>query len=298
MSRRGWVMFLTMSTLWGIPYFMIRIAVRQLDPATLVLARTLPATILLVPIALRQGVFSSLRGKWHWLLAYSVIEFGVPWFFMGSAERHLSSSLTGLMVACVPLLAITLTRLLHPNDKIHVRRIIGLAVGTVGVILLVGLDVRGSSWLWIAAMGIVVMGYATGPMILGLRLHEASGLAVVAASVAVVATLYLPWGATHWPAHVKLETWLCVAGLSMLCTVAAFLVFFALIQEVGPARSVVVTYFNTAIAVVLGTIGLHESLTAGIIAGFPLIVAGSFLATSSAKPGAEQLASADEARAS
>ena len=287
MSRRGWVLFLTMSAIWGVPYFMIRIAVRQLDPATLVFARTLPAAILLVPIALYQRSFSTLKGKWKWLVAYSVIEFGVPWYFMGSAERHLSSSVTGLLVACVPLVAIALTRVLHPGDIIHRRRLVGLGVGSLGVVLLVGLDIKSGSWMWIAAMGLVVCGYATGPLILGLRLHEGSGLAVVAASVTLVAVAYTPWGVTHWPRHVKLETWLSIAGLSMLCTVGAFLVFFALIQEVGPARSVVVTYFNTAIAVVLGTVGLNEPLTTGLLIGFPLIMVGSILATSSPKTAAE-----------
>ena len=283
MSKRGWILFLTMSVLWGLPYFMIRVAVRQLDPATLVFARTFPAAVLLVPLALKRGAFETLRGSWRWLIAYSVIEFGVPWFFMGSAERHISSSLTGLMVACVPLVAITLSKLLHPNEPIRRRRVVGLLVGTAGVITLVGLDIRGGSWLWIAAMLLVIMGYATGPMILSLRLSHASGLAVVAASVALVALGYLPWGVSHWPSHLRFETWASLAGLSMLCTVAAFLVFFALIKEVGPSRSVVVTYLNTALAVVLGTIGLHEPLTTGILFGFPLIVFGSVLATSAAK---------------
>ncbi len=281
MNRRAWVLFLTLSLLWGVPYFMIRVAVRQLDPATLVFARTFPAAILLVPIALQQKVFATLRGRWGWLVGFSVIEFGIPWFFMGSAERHLSSSLTGLLVAAVPLVSITLTKLLHPNEKIHGRRIIGLIIGTVGVVVLVGLDLSGGSWLWIGAMLLVVVGYASGPMILALRLNEASGLAVVAASVSLVALAYLPWGVSHWPSHLKIETWLSIAGLSMLCTVGAFLVFFALIQAVGPSRGTVITYFNTAVAVLLGTAVLHESLTTGILLGFPLIVLGSIFATSS-----------------
>ncbi len=283
MTKRGWALFLTLSVLWGIPYFMIRIAVRQLDPATLVFARTFPAAVLLVPLALHQRVLSTLRGKWAWLVAYSVIEFGIPWFLMGSAERHLSSSLTGLMVASVPLGSITLTKLLHPTERIHVRRVLGLIVGSLGVVTLVGLDVHGGSWLWIGAMVIVVAGYASGPMILALRLNEASGLAVVTTSVSLVALAYLPWGVTHWPAHLKVETWLSIGGLALLCTFGAFLVFFALIQEVGPSRGTVITYFNTAVAVLLGTAVLHEPLTSGIVLGFPLIVLGSIFATSASR---------------
>ena len=279
MSRRGWILFLALSIIWGLPYLMIRVAVRQLDPATLVFARTLPAAVVLIPWALRQGAFSSLRGSWRWLFAFSVLEFGVPWFLMGSAERHLSSSLTGLMVACVPLFAIVFHKILHRGEPVSKRRVLGLLVGSMGVVILVGLDIRGSSWVWTLCMGLVVLGYASGPMILGLRLNHASGLAVVGAGVGFVALLSTPWGLTHWPAQVSGQTWLCVAGLSVLCTAGGLLIFFALIQEIGPSRSVVVTYLNTAVAVLLGTVVLGEALTTGILIGFPLIILGSVLAT-------------------
>lgn len=281
MTRRGWALFLSLSVIWGIPYVLIRIAVRQLDPGTLVMARTLPAALILIPIALHQKVLGSLRGAWKWLIAYSIIEFGIPWILMGSAERHLTSSLTGLLVACVPLVSVVLSKMLHPDDPITRRRLLGLAIGTAGVVFLVGLDVSSSSAPWILAMALVVLGYATGPQIISLRLSHASGLAVVATSVSVVALLYTPWGLTHWPSHVAAETWWAIAGLSLLCTIVAFLVFFQLIKEVGPSRTTVITYFNTAVAVLLGTIGLGEPLTSGILVGFPLIIAGSVFATSS-----------------
>jgi len=298
LSRRGWILFLALSVLWGFPYFLIRIAVRQLDPATLVFARTLPAALILVPLAIHQKVLPTLTGAWKWLVAYSIIEFGVPWFLMGSVERHLSSSLTGLLVACVPLVAIALARVLHPDEHISRRRLLGLAVGTIGVACLVGLDVTSGSSVWILAMAVVVLGYASGPVIISQRLSHASGLAVVAASVSVVAVLYTPWGVTHWPSHVSAETIEAIAGLSLFCTLAAFLIFFQLIKEVGPSRTVVITYFNTGIAVILGTVGLNEPLTSGIIIGFPMIIVGSILATSaSAQVGPERGADLNESGA-
>jgi drug/metabolite transporter (DMT)-like permease len=289
---------LTLSVLWGLPYLFIRVAVRQLDPGTLVMARTLPAAIILVPVALHQGAFGTLRGAWRWLVAYSFIEFGVPWLLMSSAERHLTSSLTSLLVCCVPLVALGLGRVIHPHEHIAARRLWGLAVGTVGVALLVGLDVTSGSAPWILAMGGVVLGYACGPMIISLRLTHASGVGVVAASISIVALVYLPWGATHWPSHVNAETIWAVVGLALLCTLAAFLVFFQLIKEVGPSRATVITYLNTAVAVILGVVVLGEPLTDGIIVGFPMIVAGSVLATSSsAKTRPETLADRDQSGA-
>ena len=272
-----------MSVLWGLPYLMIRVAVRQLDPATLVFARTAVASIFLIPVAVHQRVLGTLRGAWGWLVLFSIVEMAIPWFFMGSAERHLTSSFTGLLVASVPLVALALSKLLHPHEPIRRQRIVGLLVGIVGVLIFVGLDLHSGSLLWVGAMVIVIVGYASGPMILSLRLSHASGLAVVTASVALVSVLYLPWGVTHWPSHLRWMTYASVVGLGVLCTAAAFLVFFALVKEVGPSRGVVVTYFNTAVAVFLGTMLLHEPLTTGILVGFPLIVVGSVFATSSSR---------------
>jgi len=282
MTRRGWALFLALSVIWGVPYFMIRIAVRQLDPATLVFARTLPAALVLLPVAINRRVLPSLRPVWRWVALYTVVEFGIPWLLMGSAERHLSSSLTGLIVASVPLVSVAIAKFLHPHVVIGTRRLVGLGIGTLGVITLVGLDISGGSWIWVAAMLVVVAGYASGPMVLSLKLHDVSGLAVVSTSIAAVAVAYLPWGVTHWPTHLRPETWGAVAVLAFVCTAGGFLFLFASVKENGPSRTVVVTYFNTAVAVALGTAGLHEPLTAGLIIGFPMIVVGSVFATSRA----------------
>lgn len=287
MSRRGWALFLAMGAIWGTPYFMIRVAVRQLDPGALVFGRTLVASVILLPLALRRGSLTSLRGRWGWLVVYTVVEIAIPWVLLAAAEQHLTSSFSGLLIASVPLVAIVLTRLYHPADRITPQRLGGLLVGFAGVVVLVGLDVRGSSAGWLAVMAVVIVCYAVGPMVLAFRLREAESLGVVAASVALVAIGYLPWGVTHWPSGLTAETYWSVVGLAIVCTAFAFMIFFALIREVGPARSVVITYVNTAVAVVIGVVGLHEPLTTGIAIGFPLIVAGSFFATSAARSSAE-----------
>lgn len=279
MTRRGWGLFIAVSVLWGLPYFFIRIAVRELDPVSLVLGRTLPAAIILVPLAWRRGAFASLRGHYSGLLLYTVIEFGVPWYFMSSAEQHISSSLASLLICATPLVAIGVSKIIDRQLVIEKRRIAGLLLGSGGVVALVGLDASSDSVWWIAAMGIVVVGYALGPQIIARRLHSVQGLAVVAASVAVVAAIYAPLGIARWPDRVSSSALLSVAALAILCTIVAFLLFFELIKEIGPSRSTVVTYLNTALAVALGVIFLDEPITAGIAVGFPIIVMGSVLAT-------------------
>jgi len=279
MSRRGALLFCALSVIWGLPYLMIRVAVREVDPATLVFLRTAPAALLLVPLAWRAGAFRALSGRWVPVVAYTVIEFGIPWLLMSSAEQHLTSSVTGMLVATVPLLAAVVARFTHPDERFGPARLAGLGIGALGVALLVGFDVAGSNWIWIAAMGVVVVGYTVGPVIISLRLQGAPGLGVVAASVCLVALAYAPFGVTHLPSSVSWNVVGAIAVLALVCTAAAFLIFFELIHEVGPSRTVVVTYLNTAVAVVLGIVVLSEPLTTGLVLGFPLIIAGSVLAT-------------------
>lgn len=279
MTRRAGTLFLALSVIWGVPYLMIRVAVREVDPATLVFLRTAPAAILLVPIAVRAGAFRALSGRWRWVVLFACVEFGIPWLFMSSAEQHLTSSVTGMLVAAVPLLAAVVARVTHPDEHFGVRRLAGLALGALGVGVLVGFDVGGSTWVWIAAMGVVIVGYTMGPVIISLRLDAVPGIGVVAAAVTIVALAYAPYGLTHMPAHVTRSVVGAIAVLALLCTATAFLVLFELIHEVGPSRTVVVTFLNTAIAVVLGILVLSEPLTSGLALGFPLIIAGSYLAT-------------------
>jgi drug/metabolite transporter (DMT)-like permease len=272
-----------MAVLWGIPYMLIRVAVRQLDPGVLVLARTLPASLLLMPIVTHQRAWGALVKNFKWIVAFGVIEFGVPWYFMSTAERHITSSLTSLIICAVPLFTVAASRFTSAHEPIGVRRALGLGAGAAGVALLVGLDLRGGSLLWIGFMLVVVVGYSLGPLILATKLSDVPGPALVCGATGVVALGWIPYDAFHLPSHISAETWESMAILSVFCTAGAFLVFFQLIKEAGSSRSVVVVYSNTAIAVLLGVVGLHEPFTVGIALGFPLIVLGSYLATSVAR---------------
>jgi len=284
MSRRGWTYFLAMSVIWGLPYLLIRVAVRQLDPGVLVFLRTGPAAVLLAPVVIAQRQLPTLLRHLHWIAVFGVVEFGVPWFLMSTSERHITSSLTSLLICCVPLFSVVIQRLRRAGEDIAPRRYLGLAIGAIGVASLVGLNLHGGTITWIGFMLLVCLGYSIGPGILATKLRHIPGPTVVMGATAVVALCWLPWTIVHWPTHVSSETWQCAAVLSLVCTVIAFLVFFRLIKEVGASRAVVVTYFNTAIAVILGIVGLHEPLTPAILVGFPLVIVGCVVATSSPAP--------------
>jgi drug/metabolite transporter (DMT)-like permease len=287
MSRRGWALFLTMGVIWGIPYLLIKVAIEDLPPPALVLARCTLATILLLPLAAARGLLRPLVPYWRPLLVYTVIEICLPWVLLGRAEQELSSSLTGLLVAAVPLVGAVLVKMTG-HETLSSRRVVGLCVGFAGVAALVGFDVGASSPVAVGAVGIVAICYAVGPLILARSLAHLPSLGVVAASLAISAVLYLPFGLWAWPSEAPDgDTWLAVVGLAVVCTAVAFLLFFQLIAEVGPARSTVITYVNPAVALALGVVVLDEHVTVATGVGFALILVGSVLSTQR-EPAAEE----------
>lgn len=281
MSRRGWLLFAAMAVIWGIPYLLIKVAVDEIAPATLVLARTGLAALLLLPVALARGQIRPLAPYWRPLLLYTAVEICGPWLLLGFAEQRLSSSLTGLLVAGTPLVGALLARWGRDRERLGARRLVGLLAGLAGVGALVGFEVGAGDWRAIGAVGLVVVGYAVAPVILTRSLSDVPALGVVAASLGLSAVAYLPAGiATAPPAWPSGRVVLAVVTLAVVCTAVAFLVFFALIAEVGAARSTVFTYVNPAVAVLLGVLVLDESVSAATGVGFALILLGSVLATS------------------
>ncbi|MFS8482704.1 MAG: EamA family transporter [Acidimicrobiia bacterium] len=279
MSRRGWVLFLAMGVIWGIPYLLIKVAVEEVAPASLVFARTALAALLLLPIAAARGALRPVLSHWRPLLVYSAVELCLPWLMLGYAEQHLSSSLAGLLVAAVPLVGAVLVKVTG-HEQMGLRRVAGLLVGFAGVAALVGFDVETSSPWPVAAMGLVAFGYALGPLVLVRHLAHLPSLGVVTASLVVTCLAYLPVGLAQWPDEAPGgDTWLALAGLAVICTALAFLVFFELVAEVGPSRSTVITYVNPVVALFLGWAVLDERITVVTGLGFALILVGSIVAT-------------------
>ncbi len=282
MSRRGWVLFLSMGVIWGVPYAMIRIAVTDFDPVVVAFGRTFLGALVLLPIALYTRVFYPVLRYWKWVLAYTLVEITGPWLLIGKAETSLSSSTVGLLIAAVPLIAVVMvTRLGH--DRLDRRRILGLVIGIAGVAALVGLDIDVSDLGALLAIAVSVIGYAVGPIIIDRKLTGLPPIGVVTASLLLAAVIYLPFAIWRRPEHYPADATWSVVGLGLLCTALAFVVFFALIGEVGPARATVITYINPAVALVIGVSLLGEPFTAGMAIGFPLVILGSILGTARAK---------------
>ncbi|HSR25742.1 MAG TPA: EamA family transporter [Candidatus Eisenbacteria bacterium] len=286
MNRRGWALFAAMALVWGIPYLLIKVAVGDLSPTSLVFVRTVIGALLLVPLAAARGSLGPLRPHWKAVLAYTVIEVTVPWLLLANAERHLSSSLTGLLVAAVPLIGAVLGLLVGDDDRLDVRRGAGLVVGFAGVAALLGLDLSGVDVGGVVQVLLVATCYAIGPMIVARRLSGVPALGVVTASLALTAVVYAPLGVAQLPRALPSAQVVASVGiLGAVCTALAFLLFFALIAEVGPLRAQAITYVNPAVALALGVALLGEPFTVGAVVGFLLILIGLVLATRR-RPGA------------
>jgi len=286
MTKRGWLLFIALGVLWGMPYLLIRIAVSAVDPLVVAGSRTLLGALLLLPIAWHRKVLLAGFRKWQWLLAYTLLEINIPWLLLGHAETRLNSSTAGLLLAVVPLFAaLIVTRLGH--ESLEPRRLLGLGIGFAGVALLVGMDIHFSDLPAVAATMVVALCYAIGPIVVDRKLKDVPAIGVVTASLIVATLLYAPFAPMVWPEHIPASAAWSVVGLGVLCTATAFLVFFALIAEAGPARATVITYVNPAVAIVLGAVVLSEPLTLGMVIGFPLVIVGSVLGTSRVRTDAQ-----------
>jgi drug/metabolite transporter (DMT)-like permease len=278
MTRRGWLLFIAMCVIWGLPYLFIRIAVDHLSPATLVGVRTAAAAVVLMPIALARHEVAAVLARWRPLVLFAVIEIMIPWLMLNHAEQRITSSLAGLLVAAVPLFGALAFLLTAHAEKFTARQVGGLALGFLGVTALVGIDVGQLDLLAIAEMLVVAVCYAAGPIILTRSLADFSGLAVMACSLTLAALVYAPAVIISPPTDVPGKAWLSVGVLALVCTAVAFVLFAKLIAEVGPTRATIITYVNPAVALALGVVVLDEQVTTGMMIGFPLILAGCIIA--------------------
>jgi drug/metabolite transporter (DMT)-like permease len=260
---------------------MIKVAVGGVSAPMLVFARTSIGAALLLPLALRRVQWTVLRQHWLPIVAFAAIEVIGPWWLLSDAERGLSSSLTGLLIAAVPIIGAVLASLL--GERFGPKQWTGLAVGFGGVALLAAPNLRGGDALSIAEVLLTALGYAGAPIIADRKLKEVPGIVLTTVCLVMAAVIYTPAAILTWPSRLpSTNVLLSLAGLGIVCTALALLLFFELIREAGPARAVVITYVNPVIAVAAGVVLLSEPLTVTTIVSFGLILTGSVLATTRA----------------
>ncbi len=278
-------MFVALCLIWGMPYLMVRIAVRELEPSTLVFFRTLLAAVTLTPFVLRAGGVRDLLTHWPWVLAFTFLEMSLPWLLIATAEQRLTSSLAGLLIGAMPLIGVGLYRVMGERYDFDARHVAGLACGLAGIVALVGVNVGNGDLVGVVMLLIVDLCWAIAPIVVVKRLGGLSGVSVAMVALWVNTIAFAPLAAAGWPESVSRDTVIAVVILAVLCTALAMVIYMALLREVGPSRSAIITYVNPLVAVLLGVVILSEPITLGIAIATPLILIGSVLATApSMKP--------------
>jgi drug/metabolite transporter (DMT)-like permease len=282
-TRKGWLLFAAISVFWGIPYFFIKIAVRDLDPTDVVCARVGIAAIVLLPVAVHRGALPPLRGRLPAIAALALVQIAVPFVMISAGEQHISSSLASLLIASEPLLVALFALRVDARERVGGLRLLGLLVGTLGVVALLGLH-PGGDRLQLLGAGLVLLAtacYAASALLMRQPTFAVlPSLGVVTVECIVTTAVLAPLALARLPAHAQSPAVLAsLLVLGLVCTALAELVFFALVAEVGASRGTVFTYVNPAVAVFLGVLVLGEPLTASIVVGFLLITLGSWLAT-------------------
>jgi len=282
-TRRNWILFVLVGFIWGIPYLLMKEAVRDFSPFIIVFSRTIIGAAVLIPIAIKRGTLKQAFGKnFKFVLLYAIGEMVFPWIFITSAEKKISSGLAGLLVATVPIWSSILASLRGDKTVWHRTRLAGMLLGFIGVALVVGLEsFKGhQDGLSIGIVLLAAVGYASAVTMLTAKLPGVDGVAINGIAMLVTSVIYLPLSLTHLPVHTPSHAALIsVIALGLFPTALTFYLFFILLYDIGPARASLVTYLNTAFAVVLGIIFLHEKITTGIIYGLPMVLIGSYFAS-------------------
>ena len=283
MSTKGLVLFLLGGLIWGLPYFFTEFALESFSTPSIIWLRVTIGALVLIPLAIRSGALKKAFKYWPWVLAFGAIEMVGPWFLIPEAQRSVSSGLASLIITTVPFFGILIVGLRGDKSVWHPKTILGLMLGGIGVVALIGIDVFRDNLelLPIAMLLVSALGYAIAPIIVSDKLKDVPMFAVIALALAMVSVIYAVPAWINLPTEIQTasaESWIGALSLGVVTPAVAFVVFFSLIREIGPARAELIVFVNVAVAVLLGIVILNEPFTIGMMVGFPLIIVGSYLA--------------------
>lgn len=285
MSRKGLILFLMAGLAWGIPYLFIKFAGHEFSNASIIFVRVLIGALVLLPLAaMRKSLMIAVR-EWRWVLVFALLEMVGPWWLITEAERHVSSGLVGLLIATVPLFSLPIAYFLGDKSVTHPKTLFGIAFGFIGLILLVGIDTFAGHIdpLYVGFIVLAAIGYAVAPAVAAHKISHVPSEGMIGLSMAMVAVIYAIPAAFTLPGDIAKQPsiggWTSLVGLGVICSAVAFVVFFALIKEIGSARATLITYPNTAVAILLGVLVANEQFTLGMAIGLPMVAVGSYFAS-------------------
>ncbi len=282
MTWRGWTAFVALGIIWGLPYFFIKIALHEVSPLILAFSRVVLAAAILLPIAWQRGALRVLGKHKAAIFAFGLVEFAIPFSLISLGERWISSSVTGILIAIVPLSIALIQRFFGIREALGTWRVVGLVIGLVGVAALLGTgSISGPlGWAGVGCMLLATICYAIGPLIIQRHMLGLDSIGPLAASLFVASLILLVPAAvelpSRWPSAAAMVS---IAVLGVVCTAVAMLLMFYLVRHAGASRASVITYINPVVATLLGVLVLDEHLGVGGFVAFALILSGSWLAT-------------------
>jgi len=277
------VLLAVLSLIWGSSFMFIKIAVRDLDPSTLILGRLGLASLTLlvvVPRLVGRGVaWADFRAHWRWLVVVGLLNTAVPFWLLSWGETRIDSGLASIIQASVPIFNALLAFGIFHEERVTGGRLFGVVVGFVGVALLVGAQPHAKLLGALAVVGMALC-YAAGGLLTKRHLATARPQVIALGTAAVAAVAVLPAGVAQAPHHVPgWKELASVVVLGTLCTAVAYLLFFTIIARAGAGYAALVTYLVPPVALFYGAVFLDEGIGWPAIVGLVLILAGVALGT-------------------
>jgi drug/metabolite transporter (DMT)-like permease len=283
MNRRYGLMLIALALIWGSSFMFIKVAVRELTPATLILGRLgLAAITLAIVVPLRVGLRTALveiRAYWPALVVVGLLNTAVPFWLLSWGETRIDSGTASIIQASVPIFNALLAFAFFYEQRVTGRRLVGVGVGFVGVALLVGAQPQGKILGALAVVGMAIC-YAVGGLLTRRFLAETRPQVIALGTSVIAAIVVAPFGVIQAPGH--MPNWKTIASvvvLGVIGTAAAYLLFFTIIAGAGAAYAALVTYLVPPVALVYGAFFLDETVGVAALAGLVLIFAGVALGT-------------------
>jgi drug/metabolite transporter (DMT)-like permease len=285
-------MLLLLAALWGASYLFIKVAIDDIEPAPMMAIRLFGAAVPLLAYVIwslgRQTAVAHLRRAWRATLVLGVINAALPFWLIAWGEKHIDSSVAAIAQATVPIFVLLLGLRFLPQERITAARLAGVAIGFVGVGALAGLNPIGGWWAVAGTLAVVLssLSYAGGGVYGQLRVAAVPGPVLAAGSMLFGGLLLLPFALLQVPDHLpSWEAAASLAALTLLGTALAQLILYRILALHGSAKLSLVTYLMPGFAVVYGALLLDEPITAGVLLGLFLILAGVAVASGKARLG-------------
>jgi drug/metabolite transporter (DMT)-like permease len=282
MKTKDVVSLLILSALWGGSFLFIRVASLELGPILLIELRVLIAGLTLLFYALATGLKLEIKTYWRQYLIIGLLNSAIPFTLIATAELNLSAGYAAILNATTPLFG-AIVAAAWLNEALTVKKIAGLILGLVGVVVVFGLGSLSFSGVIFLSIGASILaaafygfaGVYTKVNGKGIRPYNLATCSLLAAALwlAPLTPFALPQSGPD------LNGILAVLALALLSTAFAYLLFFGLIESAGPTRTLTVTFLAPIFGVIWGIIFLGEGLTGATVVGFAIILAGTVLVT-------------------